>query len=140
MTPAPRKTMLETMTGVATLPAELRRAPRHRQEKKVKDSAVGWVFVILGVLVLGFVGYLAYLTHSAPNLWLLGGGVVVACGLMVFGGVVADRETFLPVASAFLSMVLRAKKAMGACDVALAASLLATDSRTARSVPWAVRR
>jgi hypothetical protein len=105
-----KKTLAETLTGVASLPPELRRAPRHRQEKKVKDSAIGWVFVLLGLLGLCLTGYLAYVTHAAPNLWLLGGCAVVSFSVSVFGGLIADRETFMPVASAFVSLVLRVRK------------------------------
>lgn len=113
MTPAPRKTMLETLAGAAVLPEEVRRAPKRRQEEKVKNSAVGWIIVLLGIAVLVFVGFLAYQTRNEPNLMFLGGGVLVASGLMVFGGLVADRETFGPVASAFVGLVLRIKKAKG---------------------------
>lgn len=111
MTPAPRKTMLETLTGAAALPEEVRRAPKKRQEEKVKNSAVGWIIVLLGIAVLVLVGLLAYQTRNDPNLTFLGGGVMVSSGLMVFGGLVADRETFGPVAAAFVGLVLRARKA-----------------------------
>lgn len=112
MTEATRK-LAATLTGVAKLPDELRRAPQHRQEEKVKNSMVGWVFVILGIIGLCLTGYLAYVTHEAPNLWLLGGCALVSFGVAVFGGLVADRETFGPVASAFVGLVLRVKKAKG---------------------------
>lgn len=113
MTPAKKPTLAETLNGAVVLPAELRKAPKHRRDKKVKDSAVGWVFVLLGLVGLCMTGYLAYVTHAAPNLWLLGGCAVVSFSVAVFGGLIADRETFMPVASAFVGLVLRAKKAKG---------------------------
>ena len=100
-----KKNLAETLTGVSPLPEELRRAPKHRQEAKVKSSALGLVIMGLASFVLALSGVLVYVTREAPNLWLLGGVGGFGFLLLSFGALVTDRETVWPVLQGMVKLV-----------------------------------
>ena len=109
MTDEPKRptkpSLIATMTGIAPLPDELRRAPKHRQEAKVKSSALGLVIMAIAGVVLSLACVLVYVTRTAPNLWLLGGVGGFGFMLLSFGALVTDRETVWPVLQGMVKLV-----------------------------------
>lgn len=103
------------LTQVTKLSPELEAAlPVHRKEKKVKDSALGALFMLVGLGVIGLAGYIAYSHQKDPNLILIGGIGAFGAAFMCIGGIVADKETFLPALRGFADLVfeyLKLKKA-----------------------------
>jgi len=96
------------LTGLTKLTGELKKAPKARKEKKVKDSALGIVVIALALPVLAFTGFLAL--RPNPSLVVLGGGAGIGMVLLAFGALIADKETVLPVLRAMVGLVIKARK------------------------------
>lgn len=103
-----RPTMLQAIQDNVQLSSELRKAPKARRTKKVKDSAIGLAIMAIALPIWAFTGYLA--TRPTPNLWVLAGGGVLGTAILVFGAIGADKETFGPVLKTIIGSVVRVRK------------------------------
>lgn len=100
-----KETLAETLTGVAPLSAELRQAPRHRQEKKVKSSMLGLFIMATALPMFAFAGYLAL--RPSPDRLVLGATAAIAMFWFAAGAMIADPETVGPVIKGLLRIVFR---------------------------------
>lgn len=103
-----RTTLSETLTGVSPLPEELRRAPRERQQKKVRSSMLGLFIMATALPMFALAGYLAL--RPDPSLVVLGGATMLATFWFAAGAIITDPETVGPVIRGLAGIVLRARK------------------------------
>ena len=99
------------LTDLTSLPPDLEVAlskAKGRREKKIADSAFGLLIALFGLGVYVLAGFLAL--RPAPSLILLGGLACVGTGLLVFGALVADRETVWPVLRGMMALAFSIKR------------------------------
>lgn len=103
-----KTSLSDTLTGVAPLPEELRRAPRERQRKKVRSSLLGLFIMATALPMFALAGYLAL--RPNPSLVVLGGAAAVATFWFAAGAIITDPETVGPVLRGLAGIILRARK------------------------------
>lgn len=109
--PTPHHGLMGTLTGIAPLSEEMRKAPRARQEAKVKSSVLG--LIIAGFALLLFLAvFLIAAFVPGTDKWVLLGGAVTAAVLLAFGALVADRETVWPALVGIVTLLRKGRKAV----------------------------
>lgn len=112
MTPAAPKKK-QGLTDITRLPPDLEsqlRNSRDRRERKIADSAFGLLVAIAGLAIIGATMYLAL---KEVDKWVLAGSGSVGLVVLVFGALIADRETVWPVARGMVGLavsILRARR------------------------------
>lgn len=107
-TPTPPR---PTLTSLTQLPPDLEEqlaCAQGRRDKKIKDSALGFVIVLVGIAVLALAGYLAI---EKTDWKVLAGAAGVGILFVFTGGLVADKETFWPVVRGIVAVAVTLIKA-----------------------------